>query len=52
MRQTSHDKHMYEIDIIDGKGLVVLGKTIYRREDIVLPEKVIKKMKEKEKSIE
>ncbi|MCD6563619.1 MAG: KaiC domain-containing protein [Thermoproteales archaeon] len=46
MRQTQHDKHMYEIDIVNGKGLVVLSKTVYRKEDIVLPDNVIKRIKE------
>ncbi len=44
MRQTPHDLRMYEITIVDGKGLVVLGPTGERREDVVLPESVMRKI--------
>ncbi len=44
MRQTDHDLRMHEIAIIDGKGLTVLGPVEARREDIALPEHVIKKI--------
>ena len=40
MRQTPHDLRMYEIDIVDGKGMVVLGPVGLRREDVAIPEKV------------
>ncbi len=40
MRQTPHDLRMYEIQIVDGRGIVVLGPTIYRREDVALPNHV------------
>ena len=40
MRQTPHDLRMYEIAIVDGKGLVVLGPTAWRKEDVALPEEV------------
>lgn len=35
MRQTPHDLRLYEIDIVDGKGLVVVGPVERRKEDIV-----------------
>jgi len=44
MRQTDHDLRMHEIAIINGKGLTVLGPVEARREDIALPEHVIKKI--------
>ncbi|MEM0240371.1 MAG: KaiC domain-containing protein [Candidatus Nezhaarchaeales archaeon] len=44
MRWTPHDKRMYEIDIVDGKGLVVLGPTSIRREDVALPQRVTEKI--------
>jgi len=40
MRQTPHDLRMYEFEIVDGKGIVILGPTQYRREDAVLPRSV------------
>jgi len=40
MRQTPHDLRMYEVNIVDGRGLVVLGPTGLRREDVALPEEV------------
>jgi len=44
MRQTAHSLVMHEIDIIDGKGLVILGPTPSRREDIGLPAEVRRRM--------
>jgi len=44
MRQTQHDTRMYEIEIIDGRGMVIKGPTIYRREDTVLPKHVVDKI--------
>ncbi|MCS7139126.1 MAG: KaiC domain-containing protein [Candidatus Nezhaarchaeota archaeon] len=53
MRWTPHDKRMYEIDIVDGKGLVVIGPTQMRKEDVVLPRKVTERiLRVKEKSEE
>ena len=52
MRQTPHDKYMYRIDIVDGKGLVVLGRTAYRKEDIVLPDSVMEKIKKAKRRVE
>ena len=40
MRQTPHDRHMWEIDIVDGKGIVLLKRLETRREDYALPESV------------
>ncbi|MEM3506603.1 MAG: KaiC domain-containing protein [Candidatus Bathyarchaeia archaeon] len=52
MRQTPHSLHMYEIAIIDRKGLAILGPVQERKEDISLPkhvtEKILKAMKNKE----
>jgi len=48
MRQTPHDRHLWEIDIVDGKGLVLLKRTALRREDYALPEKVKERMVEVE----
>jgi len=44
MRQTSHSLYMYEIDIVSGNGLVILGPTSERKEDLALPSKVKKKI--------
>ncbi len=46
MRQTPHDLRLYEIDIIDGKGLIIIGPTSRRIEDIALPRSVTKKILE------
>jgi len=46
MRQTQHDLKMYEIDIRDGIGLIIIRPTKYRREDLILPQKVVEKMLE------
>jgi len=48
MRQTPHDTQVYEIDIIDGKGLVVLKPYRVTREEIAMPYSVIKKIIEAE----
>lgn len=45
MRQTYHDKYLWEIDIIKGKGIVLVKRAIERREDYALPEKVKEKIK-------
>lgn len=44
MRQTPHSLYMYEIDILDGKGLAILRETEERREDHALPDFVKRKM--------
>ena len=46
MRQTNHDKHVWEIDIKPEKGLVLVGRLEERREDYALPPKVMQKIKE------
>ena len=52
MRQTAHSLVMHEITIIDGKGLVILGPTTQRREDVELPTEVIKRVKRAKESKE
>ncbi|MCY0873856.1 MAG: KaiC domain-containing protein [Acidianus infernus] len=49
MRQTNHDKYVWEIDIVPGKGIVLLGKIQERKEDYALPKKVMEKIKEANK---
>ena len=44
MRQTPHDLHLWEIDIQPGKGMVLLGKTQLRAEDVSLPEEVYERI--------
>jgi len=46
MRQTPHSLNMHEITIVDGKGLVILGPTDSRREDVSLPREVTDRMLE------
>ncbi|MCS7098402.1 MAG: KaiC domain-containing protein [Candidatus Methanomethyliaceae archaeon] len=41
MRQTPHSLRMYEINIQDGKGLIILGLAKESREDLALPKRVI-----------
>jgi KaiC/GvpD/RAD55 family RecA-like ATPase len=45
MRQTPHSLQMYEIDILQGRGLVIKGPVGMRREDIVLPKHVMNKIR-------
>lgn len=56
LRQTPHDLRMYEIDIKDGKGLVVLGPVERRREDVALPsfvaKRIIESRRKKERVLE
>ncbi|MEM3939194.1 MAG: KaiC domain-containing protein [Saccharolobus sp.] len=52
MRQTDHDKHLWEIDIINGKGIVIKSRLEERREDYALPENVKKKITESTKKNE
>ncbi len=42
MRQTPHSLYMHRIDILDGKGMVIRGRTEWRAEDASLPEQVKK----------
>lgn len=48
MRQTDHDLRMYEIDIVNGVGIIIKKPTIYRREDTALPANVVEKIIESE----
>jgi KaiC domain protein len=49
MRQTNHDKYVWEIDIKPGKGIVLLGKINERKEDYALPGKVNERIKKANK---
>lgn len=51
MRQTNHSLYLHEIQIVPGRGLIVTSPAIMRREDIALPERVMKKMGERKKGI-
>lgn len=44
MRQTNHNRYLHEIDIVPGKGLIILGPVERRREDLSLPREVFKKI--------
>lgn len=46
MRQTPHSLVMHEVDIIDGRGMIVREPTGLRREDFALPEHVRRKIVE------
>ncbi len=48
MRQTPHDKRVYEIDIVNGKGMVILKPSIYTAGEVRIPLSVIRKMLEAE----
>lgn len=48
MRQTPHDLNLYEIGIEDGKGIVIKARTGLRKEDTVLPRRVLDKIIEAE----
>lgn len=48
MRQTDHDRRVFEIDIVDGKGMVIKGPHRLSKEDLRLPYTVIKKIIEAE----
>ncbi len=49
MRQTNHDKYVWEIDIKPGKGIVILGKINERKEDYALPGKINERIKKANK---
>jgi KaiC domain protein len=55
MRQTNHDRHVWEIDIRPGKGVILVRRLEERKEDYALPKKVMDRIKqaeeEKERSI-
>lgn len=48
MRHTEHDNRMYEIEIINGVGIVLKKPTSLRREDYALPARVMLRMLEAE----
>jgi len=48
MRQTDHDKRVFEIDIVDGKGLVILKPVSITRGELGLPLSVLYRMLESE----
>ena len=48
MRQTPHDKRVYIIDIVDGKGMVVKGPAAYTAEEVRIPYSVIRRIIEAE----
>jgi len=48
MRQSDHDKRVFEIDIVDGKGMVVIGPYKLSRGDFSLPFSVLSKIIEAE----
>lgn len=45
MRQTTHSLQMYEVNILDGRGLVVERPALMRREDVTLPSQVTERIK-------
>jgi len=45
MRQTPHSLKMHEIEIVDGKGIVIKGSVEMRKEDIALPRQVMNKIR-------
>lgn len=45
MRQTNHDLKLYEIEIMKGKGLVIVGPAGLRKEDVTLPKEVSDRIK-------
>lgn len=48
MRQTDHDKRVFEIDIVNGKGMIVIGPYKLSRSDFSLPFSVITRILEAE----
>ncbi|RLG81022.1 MAG: KaiC domain-containing protein [Thermoprotei archaeon] len=48
MRQTDHDKRVFEIDIVDGKGMVIIGPYTVSRGDLSLPFSVLARILESE----
>jgi len=45
MRQTPHDLRAWEIDIVDGSGLIIKRPLARRIEDEILPERVMRQIK-------
>jgi len=48
MRQTNHSLYLHEIQIVPGRGMIVTSPAILRREDIALPEKVMRRRSRKD----
>jgi len=44
MRQTPHDTRVYEIDVVDRKGMVVLGPYKLTREEVSYPTSLLRKI--------
>ncbi len=45
MRQTPHSLRVHEIEILDGKGMVVKGPVEHTRDEVTLPSKVVSSVK-------
>jgi KaiC domain protein len=45
MRQTNHDRHVWEIDVKPGRGIVLVRRLEERREDYALPRDVQERIK-------
>ncbi|MEM3953400.1 MAG: KaiC domain-containing protein, partial [Nitrososphaerota archaeon] len=52
MRQTNHDRYLHEIDVVDGRGLTIIGPVQRRKEDLSLPSEVVRKILEAKKKAE
>ncbi len=48
MRQTPHDKRVYEIDIVDGKGMKIIKPSVYTASELKIPISIIRKILEAE----
>ncbi|MHA1593295.1 MAG: KaiC domain-containing protein [Candidatus Baldrarchaeia archaeon] len=48
MRQTPHDTRLWEVEIIDGKGMILKAPTPLRAEDVRLPRHVMERIAESE----
>ncbi len=48
MRQTNHSLYVHEIQIVPGRGFIITSPALMRREDFALPEKVMRKLGDKE----
>ena len=45
MRQTPHSLRVHEIEIIDGKGMIVKGPVEYTRDEVTLPSRVVESVR-------
>ncbi len=48
MRQTPHDRKVYEIDIIDGTGMKIIKPSVYTASELRIPISIIRKILEAE----